>query len=64
MSRPELFRKVLYWHPTGPQIDYTEDGVLHMADLNPEREMSWRMTRNEMFRLGWNCVRASFWRMR
>jgi hypothetical protein len=60
----ELFRKVLFWHPTGSQIDYTEDGVLHMADLNPEREMSWRMSRSELFRLGWNCVRASFWKAR
>ncbi len=60
----ELLRTVLFWHPTGPQIDYTEDGVLHMADLNPEREMSWRMTRIEMFRLGWNCVRAAAWSRR
>lgn len=49
----------LFWHQTGPQIDYTEDGVLHMASLNPEREISWRMSRAEMWRLGWGCIKVS-----
>jgi hypothetical protein len=55
----ELAREVLFWDPTGPQIDYTEDGVLHMATLNPEREIEWRMSRTELLRLGWRCIKAA-----
>ncbi len=55
----ELSRKVLFWHPTGPQVDYTEDGVLHMATLNPEREIEWRMSRYELWCLGWQCLKAA-----
>jgi hypothetical protein len=57
----ELRRKMLFWNQAGPQIDYTEDGVLHMATLNPECEIEWRMSRLEMFHLGLHCIMAAFW---
>lgn len=57
----ELTRMTLFWHPTGPQIDYTEDGVLHMATLNPETEIEWHMSRIEMVRLGLRCLKTALW---
>ncbi len=48
----------LFWHPTGPKLAY-KDGVLHVSDLNPQVETRWRMSRLEMIRLGWACIRAA-----
>ena len=48
----------LYLDHTGPLITY-EDGVLRMADLNPQAEVKWRMSRWEMFRLGFACICAA-----
>ena len=47
----------LFWHPTGPLLKYV-NGSLHIADLNPETSLHWRMTRVEMLRLGWRCFVA------
>ena len=48
----------LFWHPTGPLMKYA-DGVLYIEDLNPEMKTRWRMSRMEMFRLGWRCIVAA-----
>jgi hypothetical protein len=48
----------LFWHPTGPLIAYSK-GILHIEDLNPQLSTKWRMSRAEMFKLGWRCIRAA-----
>lgn len=48
-------KRTLYWHETGPLIAYG-DGTLFIADLNPQVETKWRMSRGEMFRLGWRIM--------
>lgn len=48
----------LFWHQTGPLLKYA-DGTLHIEDLNPEFRTQWRMSRMEMFHLGWCCFRAA-----
>lgn len=48
----------LFWHGTGPLLKY-ESGMLHVEDLNPEVKTKWRMSRGEMFKLGWRCMLAA-----
>ena len=48
----------LFWHQSGPLMRY-EDGVLLTEDLNPEKQMRWRMSRWEMLRLGMRCLAAA-----
>lgn len=48
----------LFWNQSGPLMKYAE-GTLHIEDLNPEMQTRWRMSRGEMFRLGWRCIVAS-----
>lgn len=48
----------LFWHPTGPLISYA-DGMLGVYDLNPEKQMRWRMSRRELLILAWRCILAS-----
>jgi hypothetical protein len=48
----------LFIDPTGPKLTY-ENGMLHVADLNPQIETRWRMTRWDMFKLGWRCIKAA-----
>jgi hypothetical protein len=48
----------LLWRPTGPLMKYA-DGMLHIEDLNPAMKTRWRMSRWELFCLGWQCLRAS-----
>jgi len=48
----------LFWHPTGPKLAY-EAGILYVSDLNPQVETRWRMSRSEMFWLGWRCIFAA-----
>ena len=45
----------LYWHKTGPLLRYS-DGTLYVADLNPEIETKWRMSRWAMLKLGLRCI--------
>lgn len=52
-------KKTLYWHPSGPVVQYSRDGFLHITDLNPEVSTRWRMSRGEMLRLGWRCMMAA-----
>jgi hypothetical protein len=48
----------LFWHKTGPLLKY-EDGTLHIEDLNPQIKTQWRMSRGEIFKLGWRCILAA-----
>jgi hypothetical protein len=48
----------LFWHPAGPLVKYG-DGILYIEDLNPQIETRWRMSRAEMFRLGWRFILAA-----
>lgn len=48
----------LYWHETGPLVKY-RDGTLFISDLNPEMATRWRMSRAEMFKLGFRAIRAA-----
>jgi hypothetical protein len=50
---------ILLWHKTGPLMQYRE-GMLVIEDLNPERKMTWAVTRFELLRLGLQCLRAAF----
>lgn len=49
---------ILFTDPTGPKLTY-ENGMLHVADLNPQIETRWRMTRWDMLKLGWRCIKAA-----
>lgn len=49
---------ILFCDPTGPSLTYS-DGVLHVSDLNPRIETRWRMTRWDMLKLGWRCIKAA-----
>lgn len=57
-SKKLLNYTTLFWHPTGPLIAYSK-GILHIEDLNPQLSTKWRMSRAELFKLGWHCIRAS-----
>lgn len=48
----------LYHDATGPLVTYN-DGYLRIADLNPERELWWRMSRWEMLLFGLRAALAS-----
>ena len=48
----------LFWHPAGPLVKYG-DGMLYIEDLNPQIKTQWRMSRVEMFCLGWRFIRAA-----
>jgi hypothetical protein len=50
--------QILFFSHAGPMIRYG-DGVLHVADLNPEMQTRWTMSRWEMLQLGWRCVLAA-----
>lgn len=49
---------LLFHDAAGPQLVYRHD-FLEINDLNPEARIRWRMTRAELFRLGWRCIVAS-----
>lgn len=56
---------ILYTHEAGLQIRYVRAhgcGMFHVHDLNPEKTISWCMSRVELFKLGlktlWASIRA------
>jgi hypothetical protein len=49
---------ILFWDPSGPLMKY-DGGALLIEDLNPEIKTQWRMSRSEMFKLGWRCIVAA-----
>jgi hypothetical protein len=48
----------LFWDKTGPKLTY-DDGVMRISGFNPEMERAWRMSRWDMLKLGWRCIRAA-----
>lgn len=48
----------LFWVPEGPRMRYA-NSILRMDDLNPQNAMAWHMSRWEMLKLGFNCIRAA-----
>ena len=48
--------KTVFWHGTGPHV-WCKDDTLYIEDLNPHVNLEWRMTRKELFRLGWGLIR-------
>jgi hypothetical protein len=48
----------IYMDQTGPLVRYG-DGLLLIEDLNPEVKTQWRMSRADMLRFAWRCVRAA-----
>jgi hypothetical protein len=50
-------KKTLFWHPTGPLVSYI-GGMLVVSDLNPENNIRFRMSRKEILKFGWRCIRA------
>jgi hypothetical protein len=48
----------LFWYPQGPMMKYI-DGVLHIEDLNPDAHLTWRLSRWEMFKIGFKFILAS-----
>lgn len=48
----------LFYDPTGPLVHYA-DGTLTVADLNPEAEIRFVMSRWELFRLGLRAIRVA-----
>lgn len=53
---------ILYMHPTGPMLRVDSEHVLHIDDLNPELQTKWRMSRWELFALGWRMMVAAILR--
>jgi hypothetical protein len=53
---------ILYMHPTGPMVRVDSDYLLHVESLNPEVKTRWRMSRWELFGLGWNMMMAAIFR--
>lgn len=51
-------KRTLYWDSTGPLMAYGQ-GMLLVANLNPQVETKWRMSRWEMFRTGLRFLRAA-----
>jgi hypothetical protein len=50
---------MLFWHPAGLKIHYEQGMFLHIEDLNPEAKIQFRMSRGEMFHLGFRCILAA-----
>jgi hypothetical protein len=48
----------IYSDPTGPLLEYKE-GFLKIEDLNPELKTRWRLSRFEMFKIGFRFIRGA-----
>lgn len=48
----------LFFHNSGPLMTY-KNGLLKTANLNPEIETQWSMSRLEMLGLAWKCLVAA-----
>jgi len=49
----------LFWDKTGPLVYYTQ-GTFGIEDLNPQaKKMRWKMSRWEVFKMGFRCLRAA-----
>lgn len=50
--------RTLFWHSTGPLVKYG-NGYLTVADLNPEKEIAFRMSRWDLLKLSFRAARAA-----
>ena len=50
--------RTLFFSRTGALFTYG-NGELRIADLNPEVELRWGMSRWEMFKIGCRCILAA-----
>lgn len=48
----------LFLDQGGPMVRYG-GGTFHIHSLNPEQEIHWRMSRQEMVRFAWRCLFAA-----
>jgi hypothetical protein len=56
-----MISHTLYWHPGGLKITYESEmagDFIHIADLNPEQHIRFRLEPRELLVLGLRC----FWR--
>lgn len=57
--------KTLLWMPEGPKITFNPDhfygdGYIIVEDLNPQKEISFKLTNAELRMLGLRCIWRSF----
>jgi hypothetical protein len=57
-ERPGAY--VLFFVPDGPLLTYSRDGVLRIDDLNPQKNLTFRMSRGELVRLGIRAIWIAF----
>lgn len=50
----------IFWHGTGPLLQY-DKSILRIANLNPEVEIRWRMSRFEMLKVAARSFIAAIW---
>ena len=53
-------KRTLLFFPEGPMITYTRDDIggdlIEVKDLNPEKEIHFRLTPTELLRFGLRCI--------
>lgn len=50
--------RTLFFDHSGPLMQY-QPGLLKIADLNPEMQTQWKLSRWELFVLGLKCLWAA-----
>lgn len=52
-------KKILWLHATGPKLSLEKDVYgyrFYIDDLNPEQHITWRLTKTEIFYIGWQFI--------
>jgi hypothetical protein len=58
MSSKVRHAKIIFSHMAGPLVQWDGE-FLHVEDLNPQIQTSWRMSRGELLGLGWKAMKAA-----
>lgn len=53
---------LVYLHPAGPMLQVDSEHTLHISDLNPESKRKWRLSRWELFSIGWGLIMSAVFR--
>ncbi len=53
---------LIYMHPTGPMLRVDSEHTLYIDDLNPESKRKWRLSRWELFSIGWGLIMSAVFR--
>lgn len=53
---------LVYMHPAGPMLQVDSNHTLHIRDLNPESHRRWRLSRWELFYIGWWLIMSAIFR--